>query len=245
MRDCRKTHQDWSPRAGHRLADRIAARLAGTRDARRQPGGGTAHPGADWPARRRARHPCCRARCHRPLVAGLLGWRCWRWRIGRPPMRRRTSVPPAPSPLLTLVLGAFAASSSIELALAAAVIAAVLLDLKPTLQLAAADPAKRAQRRTAAAGAERGDTAQSAESGLRPLRRAQPLRALVGGDPDRRPVAVRPFRDAPDRLAAGHPVDRPARGMASSTATTLALAPRADKPDSAARPPRAAWPPAA
>ncbi len=70
-----------------------------------------------------------------PLVAGLLGVALLLavsyWQTAN--AQKNLSATGAIATLLTLVLGAFAASGSIELALAAAVIAAVLLDLKPTL----------------------------------------------------------------------------------------------------------------
>jgi uncharacterized membrane protein (DUF4010 family) len=70
-----------------------------------------------------------------PLVAGLLSVALLLavsyWQTAS--AQKNLSATGAIATLLTLVLGAFAASSSIALAFAAAVIAAVLLDLKPTL----------------------------------------------------------------------------------------------------------------
>ncbi len=70
-----------------------------------------------------------------PLVAGILGVALLLsvsyWQTAS--AQTNLSVTGAVATLLTLVLGAFAASTSIALAFAAAVIAAVLLDLKPTL----------------------------------------------------------------------------------------------------------------
>ncbi len=70
-----------------------------------------------------------------PLVAGILGVALLLsvsyWQTAS--AQKNLSVTGAVATLLTLVLGAFAASTSIALAFAAAVIAAVLLDLKPTL----------------------------------------------------------------------------------------------------------------
>lgn len=70
-----------------------------------------------------------------PLVAGLLGVALllavsyWQTASAQNNLSATSSI----ATLLTLVLGAFAASGAIELSFAAAVIAAVLLDLKPTL----------------------------------------------------------------------------------------------------------------
>lgn len=70
-----------------------------------------------------------------PLVAGLLSVAALLavsyWQTAN--AQKNLSATGAIATLLTLVLGAFAASTSIALAFAAAVIAAVLLDLKPTL----------------------------------------------------------------------------------------------------------------
>jgi uncharacterized membrane protein (DUF4010 family) len=70
-----------------------------------------------------------------PLVAGLLSVALLLavsyWQTAS--AQKNLSATGAIATLLTLVLGAFAASTSITLAFAAAVIAAVLLDLKPTL----------------------------------------------------------------------------------------------------------------
>jgi uncharacterized membrane protein (DUF4010 family) len=70
-----------------------------------------------------------------PLVAGLLSVALLLavsyWQTAS--AQKNLSATGAIATLLTLVLGAFAASTSIALAFAAAVIAAVLLDLKPTL----------------------------------------------------------------------------------------------------------------
>jgi uncharacterized membrane protein (DUF4010 family) len=70
-----------------------------------------------------------------PLVAGLLGVALLLavsyWQTAS--AQNNLSATSAIATLLTLVLGAFAASGAIALALATAVIAAVLLDLKPTL----------------------------------------------------------------------------------------------------------------
>ena len=70
-----------------------------------------------------------------PLVAGLLGVALLLavsyWQTAN--AQKNLSATGAIATLLTLVLGAFAASGAIALSFAAAVIAAVLLDLKPTL----------------------------------------------------------------------------------------------------------------
>ena len=197
-------------RAGHRAADRPGARLAPARSERGRARGRAAHVCADRAAGRRARQPGAHVRAVAaggrpggPRLADGGGLRAQRPGHGRAECHHLGRAAAHAGARRLCQLGGHRPGTG-----GGRGRDGVAEPQAHAAWLAAADQAPRAHGRTAIAGAVRGHPAVPAQRRVRALCRAQPLCAVVGGDPDRRAVAGGAFRGAYRGASARVALDR-------------------------------------